>query len=64
MLTVRLLTLKIRRLEVQLKFVFSKKVTKIDEIITNDLRLTGKSLTRFPLPRFLAYVRVSGGFLS
>ena len=23
--------------------------------------LTRKSLTRFPLPRFLAYVRVSGG---
>ena len=23
--------------------------------------LTQKSLTRFPLPRFLAYVRVSGG---
>jgi hypothetical protein len=25
--------------------------------------LTQKSLTRFPLPRFLAYVRASGGFL-
>ena len=24
--------------------------------------LTRKSLTRFPLPRFLAYVRASGGF--
>ena len=25
--------------------------------------LTQKSLTQFPLPRFLAYVRASGGFL-
>ena len=30
--------------------------------ITGGPPLTRKSLTRFPLPRFLAYVRASGGF--
>ena len=32
-----------------------------NDSITGGPPLTQKSLTRFPLPRFLAYVRASGG---
>ena len=34
---------------------------QVNPAITGGPPLTRKSLTRFPLPRFLAYVRVSGG---
>ena len=34
---------------------------KHQNVYTGGPPLTRKSLTRFPLPRFLAYVRVSGG---
>ena len=35
---------------------------KNEQAGTGGLPLTRKSLTRFPLPRFLAYVRASGEF--
>ena len=38
---------------------FEKKLSKITN--TGGPPLTRKSLTRFPLPRFFAHVRVSGG---
>ena len=37
------------------------KVLKFNRLYTGGPQLTRKSLTRLPLPGFLAYVRVSGG---
>ena len=42
------------------KITFSR-VDKKGSVNTGGPELTRKSLTQFPLPRFLAYVRVSGG---
>ena len=40
---------------------FFSLTTYVTIVDTGGPPLTRKSLTRFPLPRFLAYVRVSGG---
>jgi len=59
-LAVGLLSVKKVRSYCQIS-IFTKKILALDKTNTGGPPLTRKSVTRFPLPRFLAYVRASRG---